>query len=291
MRIDAHIHLYPPSVYANPTEWGAKRGEAYWLNCVNPTSGPQLQGWASVDQLLKDMDTACIEKALILGWYWENADTCFENIGWQWEWIAQHPDRLKALAPFNAIGGARSIDSLKKAFDNGFIGIGEIYPPAQGFSYENDALDAALDLVAQEESMIVNVHVTDPTTRDYPGKIDTPIDDLSALAKRHPRTKFVFAHLAGMMNLPELKTLSNVYLDTAAVPLLYKEDIYQTAIDLIGSERILFGTDYPLRTFPKKQSAPDFATHVDSICNAGIDAKDLEQILYRNLNQILEPDA
>lgn len=285
MTIDAHIHLYPSNVYENSIDWANRWNEKYWCQCVSPKSGPTLQGWATVDQLLTDMDSAGVERAAILGWYWEHPDTCYENISWQREWIAQHPDRLVAFAPFNAKGGLASIESLKTAFDYGFKGIGEINPPAQGYTYDNEILDRALAL-AGEHNAPVNFHVTDPNSHDYAGKIDTPIDSLKTLAKKHSETTFIFAHLAGMMELSRLKDLNNIYLDTAAAPLLYPEDIYQTAIDLIGSDRILFGSDYPLRTFPKKQKIPDFKTHIESIKGSGIAPADLDNILRRNVENI-----
>jgi predicted TIM-barrel fold metal-dependent hydrolase len=232
------------------------------------------------------MDAAEIKQAIILGWYWENANTCYENTSWQRDWIARHPDRLMAFAPFNANGGAASIDALKQAFECGFSGIGELNPPAQGYTYENETLDLAIAL-AGEYNVPVNFHVTDPTGHDYPGKIETPIDSLIALAKSHAETTFIFAHLAGMMELPQLKTLKNVYLDTAAVPLLYPRGIYQTAIEFIGSDRILFGSDYPLRTFPQTQRKPDFKTHIDSLKSSGISQIDLDNIFDRNIREIL----
>ncbi len=286
MSIDAHIHLYPEHVYADPESWAATRGEFYWLNCVAPKSGPKLQGWATVDQLIRDMDAAGVEKAIILGWYWENQKTCEENIDWQSDWIAAHPDRLVAFAPFNANGGDAAIDQLKRAFDSGFGGIGELNPPAQGYTYDDPVLGQALAL-AGEYGKTVTFHVTDPDTRDYPGKIDTPMESLIALAREHPKTRFIFAHLAGMMQLPELKTLPNIFIDTAAAPLLYDTDIYQTAIDQIGADRIFFGTDYPLRTFPKTQTKPEFQTHIDSITNAGLKHDDLDKILEQNIKNII----
>ena len=289
MLIDAHIHLYPPSVYSDPRAWAKGRGESYWLSCVAPERGPTLQGWADVDQLLRDMDNAGIEKAIILGWYWQNHDTCIENLKWQIDWIQDHPDRLLAYAAFNPNGGADSLDMLDRAFDAGLSGIGELNPPAQGYAYENDTLDKALELAAKC-GKAVNFHVTDPTTRDYPGKIETPFESLFSMAQRHPNTTFVFAHLAGMMNLPRLKQLDNVYLDTAATPLLYNDSIYQKAIDQIGADRILFGTDYPLRTFPKRQSKPDFSSHLNALRACGLDPDELERILRKNCSKILSTE-
>jgi len=42
--------------------------------------------------------------------------------------------------------------------------------------------------------------------------------------------------------------MQNVYFDTAASPFLYRPQIYQAASALVGADRILFGSDYPLLT-------------------------------------------
>jgi predicted TIM-barrel fold metal-dependent hydrolase len=47
--------------------------------------------------------------------------------------------------------------------------------------------------------------------------------------------------------MPEVKqALSNVWFDTAASGFLYTPAIYEQMAGIIGAERILFGTDYPL---------------------------------------------
>ena len=47
--------------------------------------------------------------------------------------------------------------------------------------------------------------------------------------------------------MPEVKkALQNVYFDTAASPFLYQPQIYTLVSQLVGAEKILFGSDYPL---------------------------------------------
>jgi predicted TIM-barrel fold metal-dependent hydrolase len=47
--------------------------------------------------------------------------------------------------------------------------------------------------------------------------------------------------------MPEVKkAMSNVFFDTAASPLLYTPQIYNQVIQLVGADKILFGSDYPL---------------------------------------------
>ena len=40
--------------------------------------------------------------------------------------------------------------------------------------------------------------------------------------------------------------MDNVYFDTAASPFLYRPQIYHHVIQLVGADKILFGSDYPL---------------------------------------------
>jgi predicted TIM-barrel fold metal-dependent hydrolase len=69
-----------------------------------------------------------------------------------------------------------------------------------------------------------------------------------------------------------------VYYDTAASPFLYNKKIYKTAIDIIGPQRILFGSDYPL--IPPQR-------YKQEMQEAGVGAKDLEAILEGNAQRLL----
>ncbi len=290
MIIDSHIHLYPSEASSDPHSWAQSRHEPYWLSCVKPDQGPQLQGWASGDQLLSDMDAASVDKAIILGWYWENPSTCYEQNEWMQQAVALHPDRLHYMASFNAKGGQHSLDDIQRAFNNGALGIGELNPPAQGYTYDNPTLSKALQLTA-EAKRCANFHVTEPAGHSYPGKIDTPLADLQNLAKNHPDTQFIFAHLGGLLPFYEFNSsthsaLNNVVYDTAATPLLYSKKVYRSLCDAIGHERILFGTDYPLKTFPKLQSTPDFKHHIERLKNAQLNETELISILGTNAKRV-----
>lgn len=286
MIVDSHIHLYPPRVYENPRSWALERREDYWLSCVAPETGRSLQAWKSADELLRDMDDAQVDRAIVLAWYWQSQDTCLENVHWQIEWIKAHPNRLIAFAPFNSKGGKAAIELLKLAFDSGFKGIGELNPPAQGYDYDDPTLAEALDLAASYGAA-VNFHVTDPTTHDYPGKIDTPFKYLLELAHRHPKTQFVLAHLGGCEPLRIDETLpANVVFDTAVCPLLYKKPVYREFCDKVGVDNVLFGSDYPLRTFPKNASSPNFSLPLEELRNGGLTHSELEKISGLNAARI-----
>ncbi len=47
--------------------------------------------------------------------------------------------------------------------------------------------------------------------------------------------------------MPEVNTaLRNVYFDTAVSPLLYQKQVFAAVASLVGPEKILLGSDYPL---------------------------------------------
>jgi len=72
--------------------------------------------------------------------------------------------------------------------------------------------------------------------------------------------------------------LKNVYFDTAASPYLYTPQVYGQVAQLVGAEKILFGSDYPLilqRRFLKEINALDLS--------AGVKKK----ILYGNAKKLL----
>ena len=47
--------------------------------------------------------------------------------------------------------------------------------------------------------------------------------------------------------MPEVKqAMNNVFFDTAASPFLYSPQVYNHVIQLVGGDKIVFGSDYPL---------------------------------------------
>lgn len=98
MIIDAHIHMYPPEVAADPVGWARRMDEPYWGALVgdNPT-GATIQGWATVDQLIADMDAAGVDRVVLQGIYFRHHRNCVAQNNWYLDWRRQYPDRLSPL--------------------------------------------------------------------------------------------------------------------------------------------------------------------------------------------------
>lgn len=273
MVIDAHVHLYPAEVDRDPAAWAAAQGEKHWaLLCTRTRrDGRRVQSLPTIDGLIAAMDLAGIERAVLLGWYWEKPETC----AWQNRFYAAcvrvHPERLSAFATIHpAAGREATLAEVRRAKEEGLIGIGELSPHSQGFAVDDPVFEAVLALAA-EFRMPVNLHVSDPDGRKFPGWVATPADDFVRVAEKFPRTTFVLAHWGGMLPLRDARfgQLRNVFYDTAASPLMYDAGIWQRTLPVLGAERVLFGSDFPLNLYPRVSVEAEMARFVTEARTAG----------------------
>ena len=292
--IDAHVHLYPPEIGRDPAAWAAAQGEPHWaaLCTRRRRDSGSVQTFPSVDQLLKDMDAAGVEKAVLLGWYWEKPATCVLQNRWYAECVRAHPDRLAAFATIHPGAGEEPVRAeIRRARDEGLCGLGELSPHSQGYAVDDRVFATALALAA-ELGLLVNLHATDPNTRRYPGGIETPTEDFQRLATAHPRTTFLIAHWGGGLlqwesNPAVRKELANVFYDTAASPLSYDERVWRAALDVVPPEKVIFGSDYPLLLYPRTERAPGWGKLLAEIEGAGLTPKEMIPLLGGNIARLL----
>ena len=263
MIIDAHTHRYANEVISDPECFAKKHKELHWLELVSPNDKKCLQGWVSEDQMIEDMEEDGVDKTVLLGWYWENPETCIMQNDWCANWLSQNPDKFIGFVSLHP-NLKNPIEELKKRQDQGFMGMGECHPWLQGSSPMEDNWMECMQF-ASDRSWPVTYHVTEPVGHNYRGRTPTPFEDLLWLVRAFPELKIILAHAGGLFPFYELNPkirpeLENVYYDLAACPLLYDPVLYGKLIEVVGPGKILWGTDYPLRIFPKSQKKPDFAT-------------------------------
>ena len=120
------------------------------------------------------------------------------------------------------------------------------------------------------------LHANEPVGHDYPGKTGMNLRDLYSFLKKYPENKIILAHWGGglffygMMKKEVKEVLANVWFDTAASPFLYDPLIYRVAGEIVGFDKILFGSDYPLvrpkRYFKEMESVGLSEESVRKIC-------------------------
>ena len=291
MIIDAHTHRYPEEIFRDPQSFGQLYKEWHWLKLVSPENKKNLQGWSTRKKMIADMDKSEVGRAVLLGWYWENPETCELQNQWCSQWIARDPDRFIGFFSLHP-ELQNPIESLKRSIDLGFLGIGECHPWLQGASIQNENWMKCMEFAATE-GWPVTFHVTEPVGHDYPGRVQTPFEEFLWLARQLPELKIILAHAGGLFPFYELNPkirpeLKNVHYDLAACPLLYNPEIYRKLIDVVGFKKILWGTDYPLRIFPATQKEPDFITFKNLVLKkAELSESEKDAIFGNNLLALL----
>ena len=290
MIVDFHTHMFPSDVIKNPEKYC--KLDPYFGILANPKH--TLQRYADCEKALALADEAGVEKIVMQGWYWQDHGLCKYHNDYMYELINKYPERFTAFASINPRFGRQAIAEMERCREMGFAGLGEMGPGGQGWGL-NDKDFLTLMEAAAKCDMLVSIHAGEPVGRVYPGKDTTALQGFYELVKRLPDLKLILAHWGGGLPFYELmpcvsKAFTNVYYDTAASPLLYKTDVFKTVTAIVGAKKILFGSDFPLLLYPKKQKEADFTMFIEDIKHqGGLKEDELKLILRENALKLLYP--
>jgi len=285
MIIDAHTHIFSPDVIAQRARYAARDS---FFGYLYSGVAARMVGAA---ELLAAMDAAGIAQAVVTGWCWQNHDDCVEQNTWTMDVVRKYPARLRALAAIQPNAGAPARRELERCVAGGMVGVGELNADGQGFRLD-DAEFLALAQRAAELGVPMLLHTNEPVGHKYPGKGQLPLAAIYAFIKAAPNLKLILAHWGGGFPFYELmrevrKAAANVYYDSAASPLLYSPQIFRTVVDIVGSEKVLFGSDFPLLLYPKRQTEPGYALLLDEIRGLGLSAVEFANIMGNNAERLL----
>lgn len=279
MIIDFHTHIFPPRVRDERDEY--VRRDATFAEMY----GDSKAKIATSDDLLAQMDSSSVDVSVALGFAWGDPDIC-----------ARHNDYLLAAAsksgsrivPFCTVNPAHddAEEEAVRCARSGAKGLGELRPDSQGWDLNGDAGEALAE-VARRESLTLLFHVSEPVGRSYAGKKGGALTDFDEFAQTHNDVSIIGAHLAGGLPfyamMPEVREMfSHVYVDTAAQRLLYDDATYEHLVRLIGAERILLGSDYPLVSQSRQ---------IEELRSGVFRSADLEKMLGGNAQKLLGLDA
>ncbi|MFU8847222.1 MAG: amidohydrolase family protein [Opitutales bacterium] len=286
MIIDCHTHCYPEDVARNPRAWAEPRRELHWADLVAPRARKSIQDWASPEKFLAEMNRAGVDRAVLLGWYWQNEATCRWHNQVIAEWVQHAPDRFIGFAAI--LPNENVIDQLEAAQAMGLRGVGELHPGVQGFSSASPDWQTMAAWCA-EQDWPVNCHATAESGPDHPASVPTPLEDYLKMAQELPTLKLILAHWGGGLPLETNKDLpANLYFDCSASPLLYSMEIFRQVIDRVGAAHILFGSDYPLRIYPRRQLKADMRQYLQAIrTEIALSETELAALLGENFERLL----
>ncbi len=245
MIIDFHTHVFPPQVKKKRDQYVAADPSFALLY------SDKKARLATTEEIIASMDQEEIDLSVILNIGWTTHDLCVETNDYILESIARHPDRLigfGAVQPLSPDAAAREIE---RCAQGGIQGIGELRPDVQLLDLADTSVTEPFFDALRQHHLILLVHASEPVGHRYPGKGSVTPELLYDLITGLPEHPIVCAHWGGGLPfyalMPEVKTaLANVFFDTAASPFLYQPRIYPQVAELVGRDKILFGSDWPL---------------------------------------------
>ncbi|MGB5926506.1 MAG: amidohydrolase family protein [Dehalococcoidia bacterium] len=278
--MDFHTHIFPLWLRERRDEY-IKRDACFSLLYSQPKAR-----LATAEELLAAMDEAGIDLSVVLNIGWVSHELCVKTNDYILDSVSRYPKRLVGFCAIQPRAGDAAIAEIERCARAGAKGIGELRSDVQDFDLTDKRTMKPLVDAALKHDLIFLTHSSEPVGHEYFGKGSITPDILYSFITAFPNLKLVCAHWGGGLPfyalMPEVATaLANVLFDTAATVFLYKPEIFEQVSRIIGSDRILFGTDYPLmhqnRVLAQVQSAQ-------------LPAKDKAKILGDNAQKMLYCD-
>lgn len=245
MIVDIHTHIFPDKV-RNQREAFFEGEPAFRL-----LYGSAKAKMIGPEALVEAMDDQGVDRSVTFGFPWNDMDTMRMHNDHVLEAGTRFPDRL---IPFCCvpIGHPDSTSEVRRCLKAGAKGVGEL--ACYRSRIDERALDALTGVMecALEFDVPVLIHTNEPIGHVYPGKAAMSLEEIDALLIRFPNNRIVLAHWGGgiffygLLKKDMRKRFRNVWFDTAASPFLYDARVYAIAASIVGIDRILFGSDFPL---------------------------------------------
>jgi predicted TIM-barrel fold metal-dependent hydrolase len=245
MIIDFHTHVFPPQI---------KKNRQKYIDCDPCFAILYSQKDAKMitaEELINNMDRDGVDISVMQNIGWTTHEMCVETNDYLLESIARYPGRLIAFCAVQPQAYEVALKEIERCANAGAQGIGELRPDTQLFELTDEDIMPPFVETLVKHDLILLLHASEPVGHDYHGKGTITPDILYPFIERFPDVNLVCAHWGGGLPfyalMPEVKkAFANVYFDTAASPYLYTPDIYHRVAELIGSEKILLGSDFPL---------------------------------------------
>lgn len=285
MLCDAHLHFFSPGFFA---ALNADRAAVTALGFDFPESAASL-----ADRWVTELDAHGVSQAALMASVPGDADSVATA-------IARHPSRFVGFFMLDPTRDD-AIAYATRALDAGLRTIC-LFPAMQKYALHDERVARVFALAASRPGTPVFVHcgVLSVGIRKKLG-LPSPFDirfgnplDLHGVALRFPTVPIVIPHFgAGMLReaLMVASLCPNVVLDTSSsnswirqTPGLTLAQVFRTALDVVGAERLLFGTDSSF--FPRGWNREIHAQQKAALDHLGIAAADQERIFAGNFTRL-----
>ena len=188
------------------------------------------------------------------------------------DFMKEEPERIGGAVYLNP-KNKNVIDVLKRAVqEQGF----EMIKLLCCTLADDPAVDPIMEY-AEENGIPVLLHALHKAVGQ--GKNESTGIHIANIARRHPKTKIIMAHLGGNCynGLPAIRECKNIWCDNSGGS-FYRGDDMDYAVELLGAERILFGTDMPVGC----------GANIGQIQEASLTEEQRELIFWKNAKRVLD---
>jgi len=245
MIIDFHTHIFPPQIQKDRSKYIAIDP------CFAVMYSNEKARLANADELIDSMDKDGVDVSVVLNIGWTTHELCVETNDYILESINRYPQRLVGFCAVQPRSLGSAINEIERCVNGGIRGIGEMRPDMQMLAPEDEEVMKPFFEAVNRKNLILLIHTSEPVGHQYPGKGTVTPELVYSFITSYSGSPIVCAHWGGGLPfyalMSEVKeAMSNVYFDTAASPFLYSSQVYSQVIQLVGADKVLFGSDYPL---------------------------------------------
>jgi len=274
------------------------------------TLNQQYPELGTINSLLEFMEKCKIEKVVAFApyKYWMPRDTFYKlDVEDGNEWLYENIKHLSNIYGVIA-GDPREKNAcwvLERFAQKGFIGV-KIHPACLKIKLDDPVYDEYYT-TAEKLGLIVIFHtgVHGWLLQKYePILIDN-------IAYKHPNLKIIIEHMGIPYHLEQALAVvhnskffndTNVYAGITGLICEKNKDKLFKIIEIIGSDRIIYGLDFPqcslspdypkdTRPFPPDKSTDVFKKHLEILHSLKIGKEDLENILGNTIERIIRNNA
>lgn len=228
MFIDSHTHIFHPKIAHKVVH----QLEGHYS--IHPV------GTGLTDDLVARLDRAGIDKSIVL-----TAATTPDQVIPANNWAIHIKKTHDRLIPFGTVHP--DFDQIEKELDrleaNNIKGL-KFHPDFQGFRMDDPKFFDVMEMV--NSRFICLFHVGDVLP---PDENPSCPKKLSKLYETFPDTTFIAAHMGGYQHWSlalECLAGTDVFVDSSSCTDFVDDKMLNTLFQRFGTDRILFGSDYPL---------------------------------------------
>jgi predicted TIM-barrel fold metal-dependent hydrolase len=188
-------------------------------------------------------------------------------------------DRVRMYVTVNPNYTDHAIREIERCLNRGAIGV-KLLASRRA---DDPLLDPIAELAA-ERGLPVLHHIWQHRRREWPSQEISDGADLARLAVRHPRARFILAHIGGggdyAHTFPAIVDVPNVFPDLSGSGV--DRGMLDAAVETLGCERLLWGSDLTMETGLAKLLALEVI---------GLSTDDLSAIRWRNAARLFPEGA